>query len=195
MRKVILFMHMSLDGYVSAADKNLSWSTASESDLFNSVIPQLIKGADTLLLGRVLSDELLGYWLNAEATNAKLSEGERAYARWTTAARKVILSKKDERPAWANTEVRVVKDDRDMSRAIVELKQSPGNNILVHGGVRTARNLARLGLVDEYQLVIQPVILGNGQSIFTSTQRLTPLKLRKSETIDGGALVATYEPA
>ena len=195
MRKVIVFMHMSLDGYVSAADKNLSWSRASESDLFRSVIPQLIEGADTLLLGRVLSDELLGYWLSAEATNPKLSEGERAYARWATAARKVILSKKDERPAWPNTEVRVAKDDREMSRAIVELKLSPGKNILVHGGVRTARDLARLGLVDEYQLVIQPVILGRGQSIFTSMQGLTPLKLRKSETIDGGGLVATYEPA
>ncbi len=195
MRKVIVFMHMSLDGYVSAADKNLSWSMASESDLFSSVIPQLIKGADTLLLGRVLADELLGYWLNAEATNAKLSEGERAYARWATAARKVILSKKDEKPAWANTEVRVVRDDRDMDKAITELKQSPGKNILVHGGVRTARDLAKLGLVDEYQLVIQPVILGSGQSIFTGMQGLTRLKLRKSETIDGGGLVATYVPA
>lgn len=109
---------------------------------FSSVVPQIIKGADTLLLGRVLSDELLGYWLNAEATNPKLSEGERAYARWATAARKVILSKKDERSAWPNTEVRVVKDDRDMSKTIVELKQSPGDDILVHGGVRTARDLA-----------------------------------------------------
>lgn len=195
MRKVIVFMHMSLDGYVSAADKNLSWSLASESDLFSAVIPQLIKDADTLLLGRVLSDELLRYWLNAEATNPKLSEGERAYARWATAARKVILSKKDERPAWPNAEVRVVKDERDMSKAIIELKQSPGNNIVVHGGVRTARDLARLGLVDQYQLVIQPVILGSGQSIFTGIQGLTPLKLRKSATIGGGGLVATYEPA
>jgi dihydrofolate reductase len=195
MRKVTVFMHMSLDGYVSAADKNLSWSAASESDLFSSVIPQLIKSADTLLLGWVLSDELLGYWLNAEATNARLSEGERAYARWATTARKVILSKKDERPAWPNAEVRVVKDDVDMSKAIAELKQSPGNNILVHGGVRTARDLARLGLVDEYQLVIQPVILGSGHSIFTGMRGLTPLKLTKSEAIDGGGLVTTYEPA
>lgn len=195
MRKVIVFMHMSLDGYVSAGDKNLSWSMASESDLFSSVIPPLIKGADTLLLGRVLSNELLGYWLSAEAANDKLSEGERAYARWATATRKVILSNKEERPAWPNTEVRVVKDDRDISRAIVELKRSPGSNILVHGGVRTARNLARLGLVDEYQLVIQPVILGSGQSIFTGMRGLNPLKLTKSQTIGGGGLVATYERA
>ena len=195
MRKLIVFMHMSLDGYVSATDKSASWEGADGSDVFASVVPRLIEDADTLLLGRLLSDELLGYWLKAEATSPGLSKNEIAYARWATGANKVILSRKDEKTAWPNAEVRRVPDDRSMVEAVTDLKKSPGKDIVTHGGVRTVRDLARLGLVDEYQLVIQPVILGSGESIFTSVKGMTPLKLKKAETLDGGALVATYAPA
>ena len=195
MRKLIVFMHMSLDGYVSATDKSANWDGAGSSDLFASVVPQLIKDADTLLLGRPLSDELLGYWLKAEATSPGLPKNEIAYARWATGAKKVILSRKDEKTAWPNAEVRKVQDDHSMVQAVTDLKKSPGKDIITHGGVRTARDLARLGLVDEYQLVIQPVILGSGESIFTSVKGQTPLKLKKTEALDGGAIVTTYEPA
>lgn len=195
MRKLILFMHMSLDGYVSAAEKGVDWDTAGNPDIFASVVPRLIKGADTLLLGRPLSDELLGYWLNVEANTPDAPKDELAYARWATAARKVILSRKDEKPKWPNTEIRVVEDDRGMVKAIAEVKKGPGKNIVVHGGVRTARDLARLGLVDEYQLLIQPVILGSGESIFTDVKDMIPLELKGVETLNGGALLVTYGPA
>ncbi|HEV2213336.1 MAG TPA: dihydrofolate reductase family protein [Gammaproteobacteria bacterium] len=196
MRKLIVFMHMSLDGYVSAADKGADWGSAdSSSDIFASAVPKLIKDADTLLLGRLLSDELLGYWLNAEAGSPGLSKGELAYARWATGAKKVILSKHDEKPKWPNTEMYFVKDDPTMVEAIAGAKKAPGKNIIVHGGVRTVRDLARLGLVDEYQLVIHPVILGSGMSIFTGVKNIVPLKLKDVESLKGGALVATYEPS
>lgn len=196
MRKLIVFMHMSLDGYVSAAAKDADWGSAdSSSDIFVSVVPKLIQDADTLLLGRIVSDELLGYWLNAEANSPGLSKGELAYARWATAAKKVILSREDERPKWPNAEMHLVKDDRSMVNAISGVKDAPGKNIIVHGGVRTARDLARLGLVDEYQLVIHPVILGSGMSIFTDVKDIAPLKLKDVLSLKGGALVATYVSA
>lgn len=194
MRKLILFMHMSLDGYASTTDKSVSWGTADSPDIFTSVVPRLIKDADTLLLGRVLSDELLGYWLNMEASTPNPSKDELAYARWATAARKVILSRKDEKPKWPNTEMHRVEDDRGMVKAIAAVKAAPGKNIVVHGGVRTARDLARLGLVDEYQLVIHPVILGSGHSIFIDVKGKIPLELKGVEPLTGGALFATYGP-
>lgn len=195
MRKLVLFMHMSLDGYVAASDKSLNWGEPASPDIFASVVPRLIKDADTLLLGRVLSDELLGFWLSMEAKTPNASKDELAYARWATAARKIILSKKDEKPRWPNTEMHLVKDDHTMMNAIAAVKQAPGKNIVVHGGVRTARDLARLGLVDEYQLVIQPIILGSGMSIFTGVKGPNLLKLKGMEPLIGGALFATYEPA
>lgn len=195
MRKLIVFMHMSLDGYVSAADKGADWGSAeSSSDIFASIVPRLIKDSDTLLLGRPLSDELLGYWLNLEAKTPDASKDELAYARWATGAKKVILSKHDEKPKWPNTEMHMVNDDHSMVKAITGIKKAAGKNIVVHGGVRTARDLARLRLVDEYQLVIHPVILGAGMSIFTDVKDITALKLKNVESLKGGALVATYGP-
>ena len=94
MRKLVLFMHMSLDAYV--ADKGLAWTTIAPG-LFGSAVPTLTRKSDTLFLGRVIADDLLGYWLNAEAREPGLDKGEIAYARWATKARKVIISKVDEK--------------------------------------------------------------------------------------------------
>jgi dihydrofolate reductase len=179
MRKLILFMHMSLDAYV--ADKGLAWTTIAPG-LFGSAVPTLTRKSDTLFLGRVIADDLLGYWLNAEAREPGLDKGEIAYARWATKAHKVIISKVDEKLTWENAELRVVKSDKDMVRAVSSLKNRPGKNMIVHGGVRTARKLTRLGLIDEYQLVVHPVLLGSGVSIFESLTSRRALKLQASRS-------------
>jgi hypothetical protein len=88
MRNLVLFMHMSLDGYVKALGEDRTGrdrtvtSAGEEPGALESVVPELIDGADTLLLGRLLADDLLGYWLNAEASDPDLSRGGIAYARW-----------------------------------------------------------------------------------------------------------------
>jgi hypothetical protein len=92
MRRLILFMHMSLDGYGKALGKDGSGrdrtvtSAGEEPGALESVVPELINDADTLLLGRIVADELLGYWLNAEAGDPDLTEGGIVYARWATGA-------------------------------------------------------------------------------------------------------------
>jgi hypothetical protein len=97
MRKLILFMHMSLDGYVAAADQTAPFGSAGDDGALDTVGPQLIKDADTLLLGRLIADGPLGYWLNAETTDPQLSSGGLAYARWATDAHKAILSNAEDR--------------------------------------------------------------------------------------------------
>ena len=191
-RKLILFMHMSLDGFV--ADKGKAWTTLAPG-LFDIAVPALTKKADTLLLGRVISDDLLGYWLQAEAREPGLSEGEVAYARWATKACKVIVSRVEEKPKWENAELRVVKSDKELSRVVSTLKKKPGKNIVVHGGVRTARNLARLGLIDEYQLVVHPVLLGSGMSIFDGLKNRRALDLVRMLELGAGVILLVYKPA
>ncbi|HET9342991.1 MAG TPA: dihydrofolate reductase family protein [Candidatus Eremiobacteraceae bacterium] len=191
MRKLILFMHMSLDGYV--ADKGRAWITMAPG-IFGSAVPALIKRSDTLLLGRMIADDFLDYWLNAEAKESGLSKGEIAYARWATRAHKVIMSKVDENLKWENIELRVVKSDKDMVRVVSSLKKRRGKNMIVHGGVRTARNLIRLGLVDEYQMVVHPVLLGKGYaSIFESLTNRRALKLARVEDLKAGVVLLVYK--
>jgi dihydrofolate reductase len=201
MRKLILFMHMSLDGYVAAMgtdrsgrDKTVT-SPGEEPGALESVMPNLTENADTLLLGRVVASDLLGYWLSAEASDPNLSEGGIAYARWATGAHKAVFSNTQETLPWPDSELLLVRNDEDMVRAVSKLKQQSGKNIVFHGGVRTAQALARLDLVDEYQLVVPPVALGEGRPLFKNLPDRLKLHLLEVVELDAGAIFLRYEPA
>jgi dihydrofolate reductase len=191
MRELILFMHMSLDGYVAGTDDNPA-SSPGDDGVFDKAVPELINNADTLLLGRMVADELIGYWTSAEENENDLSTGALAHARWLTSAHKVVLSKADEQLPWAESEVAVVKSDDDIVQAISKLKQRPGKNIVTYGGVRTAQDLTRLGLIDEYQLVVHPVALGAGGALFKTLRERLELKLVEAAALKAGAVFLRY---
>jgi dihydrofolate reductase len=200
MRKLILFMHMSLDGYVAAVDRHSELIKADDDDAddhgeMESVVPKLTNDADTLLLGRVVAEELLGYWLTAETNDPNLSAGGLAYARWATGAHKAILSNAEEQLPWKNSELLLVNNDEDMVRAVSALKQGPGKNIVVHGGVRTAQDLSRLNLIDEYQLVVHPVAQGDGRALFKDLQHNLKLQLIEAVELRAGGVFLRYRPA
>ena len=131
MRKLVLFMHMSLDGYVKAAGKDETGrdrtvsSPGEDPGVEDTVVPDLIRDADTLLLGRLVADELLGYWLNAEARDPNLAEGAVAYARWATGAHKAVFSHSEETLPWSDSELLLVENDESMAQAVRGLKQRP----------------------------------------------------------------------
>ena len=201
MRNLVLFMHMSLDGYVKALGKDGSGrdktvtSAGEDPGALQTVVPELIDSADTLLLGRLVADDLLGYWLNAEASDSNLSKGGIAYARWATGAHKAVFSNTQETLPWAGSELLLVRNDRDMEQAVSTLKQQPGKNIVCHGGVRTAQALARLDLIDEYQLVVPPVALGEGEPLFRNLPDRLKLKLVQVRELEAGGLFLRYRPA
>jgi dihydrofolate reductase len=201
MRKLVLFMHMSLDGYVKAPGKDKSGkdqtvsSPGEDPGVEETVVPDLIRDADTLLLGRLVAHELLGYWLNAEARDPDLSEGSIAYARWATGAHKAVFSNTEETLPWSDSELLLVENDEDMVQAVSTLKRQPGANIVFHGGVRTAQALARLNLIDEYQLVVPPVALGDGEPLFRNLPERLKLRLVQVRELKAGALFLRYQPA
>ena len=200
MRKLILFMHMSLDGYVGAADRTSGLTAADDSPadddgVLETVVPKLTNDADTLLLGRVVADELLGYWLTAETDDPNLSIGALAYARWATAVHKAVLSNAEEQLPWENSELLLVTTDEDMERSVSALKRQSGKNIVVHGGVRTAQALARLNLIDEYQLVVHPVAQGDGGPLFKGLPQNLKLQLIEVVELKAGAVFLRYRPA
>jgi dihydrofolate reductase len=201
MRNVVLFMHMSLDGYVKAQGQDASGrdktvtSPGEEPGALESVVPDLIADADTLLLGRLVANELLGYWLRAEASDPELTPGGLAYARWATGAHKAVLSNAQETLPWPDSELLLVENDADMVTAVSTLKQRPGKNIVCHGGVRTAQDLARLDLVDEYQLVVPPVALGAGEALFGTLEDRRRLTLAQVTELEAGGIFLRYRCA
>jgi dihydrofolate reductase len=201
MRNLVLFMHMSLDGYVKALGKDVSGrdktvtSPGEDPGALETVVRDLIQDADTLLLGRPLAYELIEYWLNAEVSDPNLSEGGLAYARWATGAHKAIFSNTQEALPWPDSELLLVENDEDMVQAVSMLKQRSGKNIVCHGGVRTAQALARLDLIDEYQLVVPAAALGEGEPLFKNLPDRLKLKLLQVKELEAGGIFLRYEPA
>jgi dihydrofolate reductase len=92
---------------------------------------------------------------------------------------------------WAEAEVAT----GDLAAGIVRLKQQPGNDILAHGGVGLAQSLAATGLVDEYRLIVHPVVLGKGQSLFAQLTEPLDLELRATTLFRSGISAQVYRPA
>jgi dihydrofolate reductase len=192
MRKLILFMHVSVDDFIAASDNKSAWT--SHLGIFEHVVPDLINESDTLLLGRGVADEFLDYWLNAEARDPSLSKGEIAYARWATSTHKVVLAGSKIAIEGQNTQLYVVNNDEETIKAVDKLKKQPGKNIVSHGGVRLSQSLVRLGLVDEYQFVIHPIVLGKGKALFQDITSNIEFKLIMMEKLKDNGIFVRYSP-
>lgn len=190
MRKIILSMSISLDGFVSGPNGELDW-VLFDKDLDNEFLPESTGRADTLILGRSLYQGFSSYWPTAPETNPNLSEGEIQFSHWVQNARKIVFSKTMEKANWNNSQLM----KEDFAAEISKLKQQPGKDILTFGGVGTAASLVRWGLVDEYNLAINPVILGSGRPLFSNLEDQVRLKLIKSRAYKSGIVLLTYQPA
>jgi dihydrofolate reductase len=194
MRKVILTMHMSLDGFVSGPNGELDWTAADEA--VDNDLPELLNAADTALVGRTLYQGFASYWPSYDVSDPSKTKGEIAFANWINKVPKLVFSHSLERANWINSRLVLVKNDADIAAEIAKLKEQPGRDLVLFGGVRIAQTFARLGLIDEYRLLLQPKVLGNGRPLFTGIQDRINLKLVDARTFGGiGAVAVRYEPA
>ena len=193
MRKVILTMHMSLDGFIAGPNGELDWTAADEA--VDDDLPELLSTADTALIGRVLYQGFAGYWPAYDITDPSKSKGEVAFANWINEAPKLIFSTTLEKAEWKNSRVVPVKKNADIAEAVAGLKERPGKNLVLFGGVRIAQTFARLGLIDEYWLLIQPKVLGNGRPLFIDIKDRINLKLVSARALNTvGAVAVRYQP-
>ena len=184
MGKLIASLMTSLDGLIEAEDKSLEWTV--ESLDFNAYCDEMLDGADTLIFGRVSYEMMLAYWPAAESQPK--DEWERRFARKMNTSTKLVLSRTLKQAEWKNT--RVVGDGvRDEVRAT---KERARGDCFVFGGARVIASLRQLGLIDEYRLVVHPVVLGGGTPLFvdvTEHFRLQPLGSRRFES---GVTILSY---
>src|SRR5262249_32837435 len=142
------------------------------------------------IMGYPTASGMIAYWANA-AKNPSASQGEHDLANAINKIHSVVISNKQEKVEWANSELVVAKDDHDLVRALTKIKKQPGRSIGIPGGVRTAQTFARLGLVDEYDLLVHPVAIGNGKRLFTSN---ADLELISAKPYVSGIMRVCYRP-
>ena len=183
MRKIFLFMMVSLDGYYEGPNGDISWHNVD--DEFNEFAVKQTREVGTLLFGRKTYEGMASYW----PTQAAISN-DPIIAGLMNSLPKIVISTTLDSAEWDNT--RLVKENVD--EEISKLKHEPGKEIAIFGSSDLAVSLAQIGLVDEYRIMVNPIILGEGKSLFEGADKLV-LKLIKTRTFNSGNVLLYYQPA
>ena len=175
MRKIVSFMHISLDGFVAGPNGEMDWIKADE-EIFDYVGKRISEG-DTALYGRVTYQMMENYWPTA-GDKPTATRHAIEHSKWYKKVHKVVLSKtiKDEGPiAIGLTNTKIISDN--LSERINEIKQQPGKDILLFGSPTATHSLIQLNLIDGYWLFVNPIILGRGIPLFVDIKDKIKLKL------------------
>ena len=189
-RKVFLYMTMTFDGFFAGPHGELDWMSQTPDQELNDDMVAYFQGIDRGFIGYPTASGMIPYWLNV-AKNPSASNAERAIAQVVNTLHPLIISRQEEKLEWENTELLVVKSDHDLVEAVKKIKQQPGKDLGVPGGIRTAQTFVRLGLIDEYVLMVHPVTIGNGKRIFMNR---VSLELVSAKTYKSGVMRVCYRP-
>jgi dihydrofolate reductase len=159
MRKIISFMHVSLDGFVAGPNGELNWAKVDE-EIFDHVGKRISEG-DTALYGRVTYQLMESYWPTA-ADKPNASKHDTEHSKWYSKVHKVVLSKTMKEADLTNT--KIISDN--LSDRINEIKKSGDKEILLFGSPTATHSLMKLNLIDGYWLFVNPIILGQGIPLF-----------------------------
>jgi dihydrofolate reductase len=190
MRKLVLTEWVSLDGYTAGPGNDMSFVGESFNDEMGQYEDDIVSTGDTLVLGRVTYESFAGSWPHVP-DKPDASEGEKAYARKLNSMRKIVFSRSLGSAEWNNS---VLLREID-PEAIKRWKQEDGKDMLIYGSASIVQQLTNLGLIDEYQLLVHPVVLGGGKPLLgniTGTQRL---KLVSAKPFSSGVVLLTYQRA
>jgi dihydrofolate reductase len=190
MRKIVLTEWVSLDGYSAGPNNDMGFVGESFNEEMGKYEDDFLSSGDTLLLGRVTYDSFSGAWPHVP-DNPNASEGEKSYARKLNAMRKIVFSRTLASADWNNSSVM---RDIDVD-AIRKLKEEDGKNILVYGSASIVRQLTELGLIDEYEILVHPVVLGGGTALFGNVAEKCRLKLLSSTPFTSGVVLLKYARA
>jgi dihydrofolate reductase len=185
MPKLIVFNHVSLDGYFVSADGDMSWAhTRKDDDEWNAFVAENASGGGALVFGRVTYQMMEGFWPTPMAAQMMPEVAERM-----NNLPKIVFSKTLDEAMWNNT--RLIKGDLvDETR---KLKEEPGEGMTIMGSGTIVAQLARAGLIDEYHIVVNPIVLGAGRTLFDGLPEKLNLKLTKSRAFGNGCVYLSYE--
>ena len=186
MRQLSVFNQISVDGYFRTASGDSAWMHQQDDDAeFNEFTASNARGGGVLLFGRTTYEMMASFWPTAAA-----AEQFPDVAKQMNNLPKVVFSRTQKKASWNNT--RLVKGDPVAE--VRRMKNEPGEQIVIMGSGTIVSQLMPAGLIDEYQLVVIPVVLGEGKTMFEGSRRMLNLTLTKSRTFRNGKAFLVYEP-
>ncbi len=185
MRKIISFMHLSLDGFVAGPKGEMDWIKVDE-EIFDHVGKRINEG-DTALYGRVTYQMMENYWPTA-ADQPKATRHDIEHSKWYKKVHKIVLSKTMQGAGLANTTI----ISNNLSEKINEIKQQAGTDILLFGSPTATHSLMQLNLIDGYWLFVNPVILGAGIPLFVNIKDKIKLNLLSTRQFTCGVTALNY---
>lgn len=186
MTRLIVFNSVSADGYFTDANGDMRWAYNEKKDPeWDAFVESNASGGGTLLFGRITYEMMASYWPTPQAM-----EHYPVIAKGMNENRKTVFSRTLDSVAWNNT--KLVKGD--LTAEVRKMKSEPGKGIAVLGSGSIVSQLAKEGLVDEYQIVVTPVVLGEGRTMFHGFAGKLPLTLTRTRAFKNGNVLLCYEP-
>lgn len=183
MRKVIVSIMVSLDGYIEGSEKEIDWHVWNEE--MSGYMIDFFASVDTLLFGRVTYELMADFW----PTPAAATE-DQTIARYMNDLPKIVFSRTLLAVDW--TPCTLIKED--IKEKILQLKKQPGKDMVIFGGAHIISTFIELGLIDEFRLIVNPVILGKGTPLFKDIREPLWLRLVRSQQFDCGNVLLMYCP-
>jgi dihydrofolate reductase len=180
MRHVVLQMGVTVDGYVAGLGGNGDWGLPAEHPDVRAWKVASLRRVGTHIMGRVTYQQMAGYWPHETGD----------YADFMNTLPKVVFSTTLPAADWPGS--RIARGG--LTEEIAALKGEPGGEIMAHGGAAFVQALSRLGLIDEYRLVILPVALGSGLPLFKDLAKPLRVDLAEARTFPDGTAIHVYRP-
>ena len=186
MRKLSVFDQVSLDGFFADANGEMNFAHKDDRDPeWDAFVSGNASGGGTLLFGRITYQMMAGFWSTPFAAETMPIVAERM-----NALSKVVFSRTLREAAWKNTKL----INGDLAGEVHKLKSQAGGDLTILGSGSIVAQLTQLGLIDEYTIVVVPIVLGSGRSLFEGVARSVPMKLTASRVFNNGNVVLTYVP-
>ena len=175
MARLMVFNNVSVDGYFTDAKGDMSWAHSNDPE-WNEFTSQNAGGGGRLLLGRVTYDLMVSFWPTEQAKQMMPDVADAM-----NNMPKVVFSRTMDHPSWNNTTL--IKDD--IAGEVRKLKAEPGDDLVILGSGSIVAQLTKEGLIDEYQIIVHPIVLGQGRTLFEGVDKVR-LKQTKTRTFENG---------
>jgi dihydrofolate reductase len=179
MRKVILSMIVTLDGFFAGPNGEIDWHYVDQEHNRHAV--ELLRSADALLFGRSTYQVMLSYWPTAPSSEV---------ADRMNSLPKIVFSRTLKHVEWKNSRLA----GENIAEEISKMKREPGKDLLILGSAALVTCFMNLGLIDEYQILVNPIVLGGGKPLFNALNQRHKLKLIKTKTRNSGVVELYYQP-